>query len=128
VLGDVKTGALGEAEAIERLTASRIGWWVGNDPESKVILTIDVGERHPWRWPSWWCITWCRCWRGLCPLVPDRWLARVYDGLAGSLWAMGAARAAAGPRSHAQAALDATATVALRASDQDRAAPSPGNE
>src|SRR5713226_6418268 len=45
VLGDVKTGALGEAEAIERLDRFPHWVWVAMDPESKVILTIDVGER-----------------------------------------------------------------------------------
>ena len=45
VLGDVKTGALGEAEAIERLDRFPHWVWVAMDPESKVILTIDVSER-----------------------------------------------------------------------------------
>ena len=45
LLGEGKTGALGEAEAIERLDRSPHWVWVAMDPESKVILTIDVGER-----------------------------------------------------------------------------------
>jgi hypothetical protein len=45
LLSDVKTGALSEAEAIERFDRSPHWVWVALDPESKVILTIDVGER-----------------------------------------------------------------------------------
>ncbi len=45
VLGEGKTGALGEAEAIARLDRSPPWVGVAMDPESKGILPIDVGER-----------------------------------------------------------------------------------
>src|SRR5215471_13828978 len=41
----VKDGTVSEAEAIERLERSPHWVWVAMDPESKVLLTMDVGER-----------------------------------------------------------------------------------
>src|SRR5438093_8802038 len=60
------------------------------------------------------------------PAISDRWVPGVSDGLTDPLWALGAAVSASGQRSHAQAALDAAAAVALRASGQDHAAPASG--
>jgi hypothetical protein len=45
VLGDVKTGALSEAEAIARFDRSPHWVWVAMDPQSTLLLTIAVGER-----------------------------------------------------------------------------------
>jgi IS1 family transposase len=45
LLGDVKAGEVSGAEAIERLERSPHWVWVAMDPESKMILTIDIGER-----------------------------------------------------------------------------------
>jgi hypothetical protein len=45
VLRDVKAGALGEEEAIKRLDRSAHWVWTAMDPESTLLLTIDVGER-----------------------------------------------------------------------------------
>jgi IS1 family transposase len=45
VLSAVKTGEGSEAEAIERLERSPHWVWVAMDPESKLLLSIDVGER-----------------------------------------------------------------------------------
>ncbi len=45
VLRAVKDGALSEAKAIERLSRSPHWVWVAMDPESKWLLTLDVGER-----------------------------------------------------------------------------------
>jgi IS1 family transposase len=45
VLSVVKTGEVSEAEAIERLERSSHWVWVAMDPESKLLLSIDVGER-----------------------------------------------------------------------------------
>jgi IS1 family transposase len=45
VLQAVKDGTVSEAEAIERLERSPHWVWVAMDPESKVLLTMDVGER-----------------------------------------------------------------------------------
>jgi IS1 family transposase len=45
VLSAVKTGEVSEAEAIERLERSPHWVWVAMDPESKLLLSIDVGER-----------------------------------------------------------------------------------
>jgi len=45
LLSAVKTGAVSEAEAITRLSRSPHWVWTAIDPESKVLLVIDVGER-----------------------------------------------------------------------------------
>src|SRR5262245_537951 len=45
LLSAVKDGAVSEAEAIERLERSPQWVWVAMDPESKLLLAIDVGER-----------------------------------------------------------------------------------
>jgi hypothetical protein len=45
LLSAVKAGDVSEAEAIQRLSRSPHWVWVAIDPESKVLLTIDVGER-----------------------------------------------------------------------------------
>jgi IS1 family transposase len=45
VLSAVKTGEVSEAEAIERRERSPHWVWVAMDPESKLLLSIDVGER-----------------------------------------------------------------------------------
>src|SRR5499426_1985915 len=45
LLSAVKDGAVSEAEAIERLERSPQWVWVALDPESKVLLALDVGDR-----------------------------------------------------------------------------------
>ena len=45
LLSAVKEGAVSEAEAIERLERSPQWVWVAMDPESKLLLAIDVGNR-----------------------------------------------------------------------------------
>src|SRR2546429_9905603 len=45
LLSAVKDGAVSEAEAIERLERSPQWVWVAMDPESKLLLAIDVGDR-----------------------------------------------------------------------------------
>ena len=45
LLSAVKDGKVSEAEAIERLERSPQWVWVAMDPESKVLLAIDVGDR-----------------------------------------------------------------------------------
>jgi hypothetical protein len=45
LLSAVKDGEVNAAEAIERLERSPQWVWVAMDPESKLLLTIDVGER-----------------------------------------------------------------------------------
>jgi IS1 family transposase/transposase-like protein len=45
LLSAVKTGEVTAAEAIERLDRSPSWVWTAMDPESKLLLTIDVGER-----------------------------------------------------------------------------------
>jgi hypothetical protein len=45
VLSAVKDGTVSESEAIERLDRSLSWVWVAMDPESKLLLTVDVGER-----------------------------------------------------------------------------------
>jgi hypothetical protein len=45
LLSAVKDGAVSAAEAIERLERSPQWVWVAMDPESKLLLAIDVGSR-----------------------------------------------------------------------------------
>src|SRR5712671_3445218 len=45
LLSAVKAGKVSEAEAIERLERSPQWVWVAVDPESKLLLAIDVGDR-----------------------------------------------------------------------------------
>ena len=45
LLGAVKAGAVSETEAIERLERCPRWVWVAMDPESKLLLAIDVGHR-----------------------------------------------------------------------------------
>jgi IS1 family transposase len=45
LLSAVKDGEVSEAEAIERLEQSPQWVWVAMDPESKLLLAIDVGDR-----------------------------------------------------------------------------------
>ncbi len=45
VLSAVKDGTVSEAEAIERLERSPRWVWVAMDPESKLLLGLDVGDR-----------------------------------------------------------------------------------
>src|SRR5499425_427140 len=45
LLSAVKAGEVSEAEAIERLERSPQWVWVAMDPESKVLLAIEVGDR-----------------------------------------------------------------------------------
>ena len=45
VLSAVKGGTVSESDAIERLDRSPDWVWVAMDPESKLLLTVDVGER-----------------------------------------------------------------------------------
>jgi hypothetical protein len=45
VLRDVKAGEISEDEAIVRLERSPYWVWTAMDPESKLLLAIDVGTR-----------------------------------------------------------------------------------
>jgi len=45
VLSAVRGGEISEAEAIERLSRSLHGVWTASDPESKLLLSVQVGER-----------------------------------------------------------------------------------
>ncbi len=45
VLSAVKDGAVSEDDAMERLSQSPYGVWTAMDPESKLVLAIDVGDR-----------------------------------------------------------------------------------
>jgi hypothetical protein len=45
LLSAVKAGAVSEAEAIERLERAPQWVWAAMDPESKLLLAIDVGNR-----------------------------------------------------------------------------------
>jgi IS1 family transposase len=45
VLRDIKTGALSKDEAIQRLERSPYWVWTAMDPDSKLLLVIDVGTR-----------------------------------------------------------------------------------
>jgi hypothetical protein len=44
-LRDLKGGAINDDEAIQRLERSPYGGWTGMDPQSKVLVVVDVGCR-----------------------------------------------------------------------------------
>ena len=62
VLRAVKDGDLSAEEAVKRLERSPHWVWTAMDPESKLLLVIDVGPA-PWPWPNAWCIRSGACWR-----------------------------------------------------------------
>ena len=126
LLSAVQAGTVSAAEAIERLERSPQWVWAAMDPESQLLLALDVGER-----------TRAMAQRvihhvaqvlapDLCPAVAHRWLSRVHDGLADPLWTLGATAPAPDQRSPAQAALGATAPAALCAGGEDGAASASG--
>src|SRR3712207_7945478 len=49
VLREVKAGALSDDEAIQRLERSPSWVWTAIDPESKLLVVIDVGDRKSTR-------------------------------------------------------------------------------
>ena len=126
LLSAVKHGEVSEAEAIERLERSPQWVWVALDPESKLVLAIDVGER-----------TLALAQRVVHQvaqvLAPDCAPLFLTDGFREYMtallthygqWVQPPRRQVPGPGP--QATLDATPTIALRASRQDRTPPSPG--
>src|SRR5262249_8397174 len=60
------------------------------------------------------------------PTVLNGWLQGVYDGAADALWTVDAPATPPGPRSCAEAALDAAAAAPVCPGSEDRAAPTPG--
>ena len=126
LLSAVKDGEVSEAEAIERLERSPQWVWVAMDPESKLLLAIDVGDR-----------TLAMAQRVVHHvaqvLAPDCAPLFLTDGFREYLtallthygqWVQPPRRQATRPS--AQAALDAAAAAALCASGQDRTPPAPG--
>jgi hypothetical protein len=122
LLSAVKDGTVSEAAAIERLERSPQWVWVAMDPESKLLLSIDVGNR-----------TLAMAQRVVhqvaqvltpdcAPLFLTDGFREYLDGLAHPVRAMGGAAPPSSPRPGAEAALDATAAIALCAGGQDRAA------
>src|SRR2546426_1614634 len=106
LLSAVKDGEVSAAEAIERLERSPQWVWVAMDPESKLLLASDVGDRTrdgAALGPP------CRSGVGprLCPVVADRRVPGVPDGLAHALWTVGLPPTPPGPRSSPKTTLDA---------------------
>src|SRR5262249_60946982 len=91
------------------------------DPESKVLLTMDVGERSAAMAQRVVHQVAQVLASGCAPPVSDRWGQRVYAGLADPLWPLGAAPTTPRQRPRAQAALDAPPAAALCADHQDGA-------
>jgi len=87
LLSAVKAGEVTETEALERLERSPQWVWVALDPESKVVLAIDVGERTL-ALAQRVSTTWRRCWPRTVPAVAHRWFPGVSHGLADPLWAV----------------------------------------
>ena len=119
VLSAVKAGKRSEAQAITRLSRSPDWVWTAMDPESKLLLSIDVGERTQ-RWPKTWYLSHAGLSAGLCAPVPDRRFSGIHDGVAEPLWAMGATAMPPGAEPDAQTPLDAAAAATLCASREDR--------
>ena len=85
-----RTREVNESQAIECLERTPQWVWVAMDPESKLLLAIDVGNRTramtplcPPRRPA--------LGPQLCPAVSHGWFSGVSDSLADPLWALGAA-------------------------------------
>jgi len=66
LLSAVKDGEVSEAEAIERLERAPQWVWVAMDPESKLLLAIDVGDRTLAMADAW-STMWRRCWPRTAP-------------------------------------------------------------
>jgi hypothetical protein len=97
LLSAVKAGEVSEAEAIQRLSRSPHWVWGAMDPVSKLLLTMDVGNR-----------TLALAQRVVHqvvqvlapdgPPVSDGWIQGVHDGVADPLWRVGAAAPSASDR------------------------------
>src|SRR6266700_2082378 len=122
LLSAVKNGAVSEADAIERLERSPQWVWVAMDPESELLLAIDVGDR-----------TLAMAQRLVHHvaqlLAPDCTPLFLTDGFREYLTALLTHYGCwvqpptpPGQRAGAEAALDATPAVALCASGEDPAA------
>jgi len=61
LLSAVKAGEVSDTEAIQCLSRSPHWVWAASDPITKLLLTIDVGDRTLAM--AQWCIRWSRCWR-----------------------------------------------------------------
>jgi len=126
LLSAVKAGEVSEAEASQRLSRSPQWVWTALDPVTKLLLTINVGDRTLAMAQSVVHQVVQGLAPGLCAPLPHRWLQGVHDGAADALWPVGPACALAGPRPYAETALGATPRAALGAGGQDRAAPPSG--
>ena len=125
LLSAVKDGAVSEAEALKRLSRSPHWVWTAMDPVTKLLLTIDIGDR-----------TLAMAQRvvhqivsagaRLCATLPDRRLQGVRHSAPHPLRPVGAAVPPPGQRATPQAALDAAAAVTVCPGGQDRAAPAVG--
>ena len=126
VLRAMKAGDLSEDEAIRRLSQSPHWVWTAMDPETKLLLVIDVGTR-----------TLAMAQRVLhqvarC-LAPDCVPLFLSDGFKDYLasdpdpfWLLGPSRAPPSQRSRPQTAVDAAARAAVCASDQHDTSASTG--
>jgi hypothetical protein len=95
LLSAVKAGEISDHEAIQRLSRAPHWVWVAMDPVTKVLLTLDVG---------------------------DRTLAMAQGVVHQVIQVLAPDYVPAGPRPCAETALDAPARAALCAGGQDRAA------
>ena len=113
VLSAVRAGDMSEAEAIERLSRSPHWVWTVIDPETKWLLSVQVGARtlamaqavlhHIAQVLAPGCV----------PLFLSGWLPALSHCHCGPFWALGAVASAPGQRPGAQAALDAAARTPL---------------
>src|SRR5262245_21276281 len=122
LLSAVKDGEVNEVEAIAHLERTPQWVWVALDPESKLLLAIDIGHR-----------TLAMAQRFVHHvaqvLTPDCAPLFLTDGFREYLTALlGAAPTTPRQRPQAQAALDAAAPAALCAGDQDRAPTASGTD
>jgi hypothetical protein len=115
VLRDVKNGEISADTAIKRLERSRHWVWTALDPESQLLVVIDLGPRtlamaegvvhHVAQILA----------PDLCTSVSDRRAHGVSDGVTDPLRALGATATPADTRSSAQAPVEAAATQLLYA-------------
>ena len=125
VLSAVRDGEVSEAEAVERLSRSPHWVWTAIDPESKLLLSVQVGERTLAMAQAVLHQIAQRLAPGLCTPLFERWLPQLPARHRVALRPLGAAASAPGERPRAHAALDAAARAALRPSRQKDATAAP---
>ena len=123
VLRDRKAGEISDDEAIKRLERSPYWVWTAMDPTEQAAGGGRCRQPHPGDGAARRASGDRGVGARLCAAVSDRWPQGLRHGIADPFWPLDATRTAPGQRPHAQAAVDAAARAALRASGEVVPAP-----